>query len=82
LELKIEWGKSMANSTLERLRSHLTLDKKNGWIAGVCAGLANYFETDPAFVRVAAVIGALFLPKLLIASYLIAWLLLDEGRHV
>lgn len=72
----------MANSTLERLRSRLTLDKKNGWIAGVCAGLANYFETDPAFIRVAAIIVAMFLPKLLIASYLIAWLLLDEGRHV
>ena len=69
----------MANSTIGRLRSGLHLDKKNGWIAGVCAGLANYFDTDPAIVRVAVIVTALFLPKIVIAVYLVAWLLLDEG---
>ena len=58
----------------------LTLDKKNGWIAGVCAGLANYLQTDPSIVRVAGVVTALFLPKLMIALYLVAWLLLDDKR--
>jgi phage shock protein C len=68
----------MANSTINRIRSGLRLDKKNGWIAGVCAGLANYFDTDPAFVRVGVIVTALFLPKIVIAAYLVAWLLLDE----
>ena len=69
----------MANSTMNRIRSGIRLDKKNGWIAGVCAGLANYLDTDPAFVRVGVVVTALFLPKIVIAAYLVAWLLLDEG---
>jgi phage shock protein C len=69
----------MANSMLDKIKRRLTLDKKQGWIAGVCAGAANYFGTDPAFVRVGLIITALFLPKLTIAAYLIAWVLLDEG---
>ncbi len=63
----------------EKFKQRLTLDKKEGWIAGVCAGIANYFETDPAFVRVAVIISALFFPKLTIAVYLISWLVLDEN---
>ena len=63
---------------LDRIRSKWQLDKKEGWIAGVCAGLARFLNTDPAFVRVGVIIAALFLPKIVIAAYLIAWLLLDE----
>ena len=33
---------------------------------------------DPAVVRVAVIVTGLFLPKLVIAAYLIAWLVLDE----
>jgi phage shock protein C len=69
----------MANSTTNRLRSGLHLDKKNGWIAGVCAGLANYLDTDPAIIRVGAIVTGLFLPKIVISVYLVAWLVLDEG---
>ena len=68
----------MTNSTMDHIRSRLHRDKKSGWIAGVCAGLANYFDTDPAFVRVGVIVTALFLPKIVIASYLVSWLLLDE----
>ncbi|MGE0622958.1 MAG: PspC domain-containing protein [Pseudomonadales bacterium] len=72
----------MANSTLERIRGRIRLDSRNGWIAGVCAGVANFLETDPAFVRVAVAVSALFFPKLTIAAYLIAWLILDEERKL
>jgi len=72
----------MANSTLDRLRRRITLDSREGWIAGVCAGLARYLNTDPAFVRVAVIISALFMPKLTIAAYLIAWLVLDDERKL
>ena len=68
----------MTNSTMNRIRSRLHLDKNNGWIGGVCAGIANYFDTDPAFVRVATIVAGLFLAKLVIAIYLVAWLLLDK----
>ena len=56
----------------------LTLDKKNGWIAGVAAGIAHTAETDPAVIRVALIITALFAPKLTIAGYLLGWLVLDD----
>ena len=44
----------------------------------MCAGFAKAFGTDPAFVRVGVIVTALFLPKLTIAAYLIAWVVLDE----
>jgi phage shock protein C len=75
-------NRNMANSTLDRIRQRITLDSRNGWIAGVCAGVANYLNTDPAFVRVAAVISALFMPKVTAAVYLVAWLVLDDERRL
>ncbi|MGD8416280.1 MAG: PspC domain-containing protein [Pseudomonadales bacterium] len=72
----------MANSTLNRIRRQITLDPREGWIAGVCAGIANYLDTDPAFVRVAVAVSALFFPKLTIAAYLIAWIVLDADRKL
>ena len=56
----------------------IRLDREDNWIGGVCAGCANYFDIDPAFVRVGTVVSALFMPKLVIAAYLIAWLLLSR----
>ena len=67
---------------MSKIRDRITLDSKEGWISGVCAGIANYLETDPAFVRVAVVISALFFPKLTIAAYLIAWLVLDDDKKL
>ena len=68
----------MAPNHMQRLRRGVRLDKENGWIAGVCAGFARAFGTDPAFVRVGVIVTALFLPKITIAAYLIAWVVLDE----
>jgi len=72
----------MANSTLNWIRNRITLDSREGWIAGVCAGFAGWLNTDPAFVRVAVIISALFMPKLTVAGYLIAWLVLDDQRKL
>ena len=63
-----------------RLHFRVRLDKDHGWIAGVCAGIANALDTDPAFIRVGTVIAALFFPKLTIAAYLIAWVVIDDDR--
>ncbi len=52
------------------------LDKRNGKIAGVSAGLANYFGFDVNLIRIAFVLGALLgLGGVLI--YLAIWLLAD-----
>ena len=62
----------------KRLRKQLYLDRNHAWLFGVCAGLANYCRTDPAIVRVGAVVSGLFMTKLTIAIYLVAWLILDN----
>ncbi len=65
-------------SAFERLRRRFHLDRRNAWIAGVCAGVADTLRTDPAFLRVGLVVAALFMPRLIIAAYVIAWVLLDD----
>jgi phage shock protein C len=71
----------MNRSAIDRLRARYFLDRRNGWIAGVCAGVARSLDTDPAFLRVAFVLAGLFLPKLAIGAYLVAWILLDERER-
>ena len=52
------------------------LDKRNGKIAGVSAGIANYFSLDVTMIRIAFVLGALLgLGGVLI--YLAIWLIAD-----
>lgn len=42
-------------------RTHgLYRDRENGWLFGVCAGIADYFDVSPGIVRLIAVV-ALFL---------------------
>ncbi len=55
----------------------LYLDKKNGKICGVCAGIADYFGIDRTVVRVLAILG-LISPAgvtVCIAYFLSCWLL-------
>jgi phage shock protein C len=40
----------------EQPRKRLTRSRKHKMIAGVCGGLAEYFELDPTLVRVAYVL--------------------------
>lgn len=65
-------------ATGETRNRRIRLDREDNWIGGVCAGCANYFDIDAAFVRVGTVVSALFMPKLVIAAYLVAWLLLSR----
>ena len=63
---------------LERIRTRLARDRKEGWIAGVCAGVARYLNIDPAFIRVALVVAAIFAWKVVLATYIVAWVLLPN----
>lgn len=56
----------------------LRLDKDNGMVAGVCAGVARYLGVAPTWVRVSALVVAIWATKLVIIAYLIGWLILDE----
>lgn len=48
---------------------------KSRMLAGVCSGLAEYFQIDPIFIRVAFVILA-FIQGLGILLYLVLWVLM------
>lgn len=55
-----------------------------GKIAGVCTGLADYFDTDVTLVRLAWVLLAL-VPGIIIGgvvAYVIAWVVLPDGGAV
>jgi len=52
---------------------------KNKKIAGVCAGLAEYFDIDPIFVRIAMLVAALGFGTGFLA-YGICWLLMPAAE--
>jgi len=56
-------------------------DSKSGLVAGVCAGIADYFGFDVTVVRVIVAIGLfIFFPTTLIA-YVVLALLLPKKSH-
>jgi len=69
----------MSNDFINRIKTRVRLDRDNGWIFGVCAGIANFWRIDATVVRVATLIAALFFHKIIIATYLITWLILDDS---
>jgi len=61
----------------------LTRSKTNGKVAGVCAGIADYFEVDVVLVRAAWVVLSI-VPGALIGgllAYLAAWLVMPEATE-
>ena len=50
-------------------------DGEHGMIAGVCAGLADFFELDVRMLRIAVAVGAFFFPSLILAYIVLALLL-------
>jgi phage shock protein PspC (stress-responsive transcriptional regulator) len=59
----------------------LTRSRTNGKIAGVCAGLAEYFDVDVTFVR-AVWLALSIVPGAIvggIVAYLLVWMVMPEG---
>lgn len=59
--------------------SRLYRSADSGIIAGVCAGLAEYFGVDVTLTRVLLAVGAFFFP-ILILAYIVLALLLPKRR--
>ncbi len=60
---------------MKRLRRSST-DKK---IAGVCGGLAEYFEVDPTIVRLVVVAVALVTAVIpMLVGYLLSWIIIPR----
>lgn len=52
--------------------------RDNKVVAGVCAGVADYFGVDVTLVRLVTVLGAVFGVGTFVVAYVVAWLLLPE----
>ncbi len=61
----------------QRMAKRLTRDVRNKKIAGVCAGIANYFDIDPTIVRLIWGV-AFFVYGIGLIPYLILWFVLPE----
>lgn len=60
-------------------RGELTRDKKKGKIAGVCAGVAEYFVIETWLVRILTVTAFLLgASPFVVVAYVAAWFILDE----
>ena len=58
----------------KNIMKRLHRNKKDGKIAGICAGIGDYFDIDPVIVRLLFLL-ALFLGGGLIV-YIIAWIII------
>lgn len=60
-------------------KKRLTRSRDDRMIAGVCGGLAEYFEVDPTLVRIIYVVGSLLsaaFPGTL--AYIILWIVMPD----
>ena len=52
--------------------------KKDKIIAGVCGGIAEYFNVDPVWIRLIAIL-LIFAEGIGVVLYIIAWILIPEN---
>ena len=70
-------------STQPPSRTKFYLDKRNGKVMGVCAGLADYTGFDVTLVRILMVLGVFMGGGALIPVYFIAgWIAQDKPREL
>jgi len=50
----------------------------NGMIAGVCGGIADYFDLDPTLVRVGYILLSVFTAFAGVFAYLILWIVMPK----
>lgn len=58
----------------------LTRPQNNKMLAGVCAGIANYFGLDPTLIRVAYVLLTVFTAFSGVIVYLLLWIIIPEEK--
>jgi phage shock protein C len=61
-----------------RSPGRLYRDPERGWLAGVCAGLADYLSISIAGVRFLTIIAAMFFMPILIVVYIVLALILPR----
>lgn len=66
---------------MNKRRGELYRNPSRGKIAGVCAGIADYFGWETWLVRILVVSGVLFGMPFLIFGYVAAWFILDKNPN-
>jgi len=74
----MEGGNMPKDETKEIRRVYRS--KKNRVLAGICGGIAEYFDVDPVFVRLLLVLLVL-MGFAGIILYLVAWLIIPENPN-
>jgi len=64
---------------MPRQQKKLVRSKNDRMIGGVCAGIASYFDVDPAIVRVLWLLFV-FAGGSGVLAYLIAWIVIPEDK--
>ena len=69
---------SSAESSSRRLLRRSKIERQ---VAGVCGGIAHYFDLDPVFVRAAWVVLTIIPGAILfgVLAYIVAWLIIPES---
>ena len=62
---------------MRRVNGELYRLRREGKIAGVCAGLSQYFGLETWLVRIIFVSGFLFSPPFFVIGYIALWFILD-----
>ncbi len=58
----------------------LTRPQNNKMLAGVCAGIANYFGLDPTLIRVVYALLTVFTAFAGVIVYLLLWIIIPEEK--
>lgn len=58
----------------------LLRSKKNRVLAGICAGIGEYFGVDPTVIRLLWVLLTFFSAGAGIFAYIIAWIIVPEEK--
>jgi len=61
----------------DTVKEKLYRSRKDSTIAGVCGGLGEYFNVDPTFIRIIAVL-LIFADGIGLWTYLIAWIIIPR----
>ena len=64
-----------------RVRKRLYRNPDDSMVAGICGGLAAYFNIDPTIVRIATLIGLIF-AGLSIWVYIILWIVVPRANTI
>jgi len=63
----------------EKIKKRLYRDPEHKIISGVCGGLAAYFETDPAIIRLITILLSFISFGLVLIAYFVLWIMVKKA---